>query len=289
MSLVVLLRSVVYRTALRVCLPVHRLVNFLVRTEVDQHQRLRPALRVFGFGENDPAVSEQISVASGARLGYTGGMKGRPQTVRCSGDQSRRDRHGANFSRAGFSLLELLIVVTILLLLITMYWGFSSRDNQGRQKQNCRNNLQKIYVAMEIYANEHAGKFPEIPGARTSAEALDVLVPRYTADTATFICPGSKDSPLPGGESLRKRKISYAYYMGRRKLDASEALMSDQQVDTLAKAPGQYVFSADGKPPGNNHGQSGGNFLFGDGRTESSPARSSFSLVLTQGVVLLNP
>jgi prepilin-type processing-associated H-X9-DG protein len=142
---------------------------------------------------------------------------------------------------------------------------------------------------MEIYATDHNGKFPELPDARTSAKALDVLVPRYTADTSSFICPGSKDSPLPSDASLLKRKISYAYYMGRRKPDAQEALASDKQVDTLAKVPGQNIFSADGKPPGNNHHQYGGNILFCDGRTEFSPARSSFSLGLTQGVVLLNP
>ena len=47
--------------------------------------------------------------------------------------------------------------------------------------------------------------------------------------------------------------------------------------------------AADGKPPGNNHHQYGGNFLFCDGRTESGPATAPFSLVFTQGVVLLNP
>ena len=142
---------------------------------------------------------------------------------------------------------------------------------------------------MEIYANDHAGKFPAAAGARTSEEALDALVPRYTVDTAVFICPGAKDSPLPAGESFRQHKISYAYYMGRRAADAQQVLMSDQQVDTRSKAAGEYAFSSTGKPPGNNHGKLGGNFLFCDGRVEAAPARVPFSLVLTQGVVLLNP
>jgi prepilin-type N-terminal cleavage/methylation domain-containing protein/prepilin-type processing-associated H-X9-DG protein len=215
-------------------------------------------------------------------------MKGRPQPVRCSGDKSRRGRCGVKFSLAAFSLIELLIVVVILLILTAMYWGSGSRGPQKKQLLDCRNNLQKIYVAMDIYANEHGGKFPDVSGARTSETALNLLVPRYTADTASFICPGSKDS-APPDESLLNRKTSYAYYMGRSRPNATEALMSDEQVNTLAKVPGQYAFSADGKPPGNNHRQYGGNFLFCDGRTESSPARVPFSLGLTQGVVLLNP
>jgi prepilin-type processing-associated H-X9-DG protein len=77
--------------------------------------------------------------------------------------------------------------------------------------------------------------------------------------------------------------------MGRRASDTADALMSDEQVDTLAKAAGQPAFSTTGKGPGNNHAKSGGNFLFVDGRVERSPAMTPFSLVLTQGVVLLNP
>jgi hypothetical protein len=37
-----------------------------------------------------------------------------------------------------------------------------------------------------------------------AARALDMLVPQYVADTSIFICPGSKDSDLTPGESLKK-------------------------------------------------------------------------------------
>lgn len=190
---------------------------------------------------------------------------------------------------AGFSVLELLFVIGIILLLASMYWGATSRSGQGQQQKNCQKNLQKIFIAMEIFAADHQENFPDVPGARTSGAALDGLVPRYTVDTRAFICPRSEDAALPAGESIAKRKISYAYYMGRRRTGAPEVLMSDQQVDTLAKAVGQAAFSISGAGPGNNHGKSGGNFLFGDGHAETTPARVPFSLALPPGVVLLNP
>ena len=174
-------------------------------------------------------------------------------------------------------------------MLTTIYWGFGSPSNQHRRKIACQENLQKIHVAMEIYANDFGGTFPVAAGARTSEEALAVLVPRYTADTGIFICPGSKDLPLPAGESFRDRKISYAYYLGQRPANPQGLLMSDRQTDTRPKGAGQYAFSETGKPPGNNHGKDGGNFLFCDGHVESTPARVAFSLAVTQGVVLLNP
>ena len=214
-------------------------------------------------------------------------MKRGPNTVRWSKVGFQRLQ---SVSSPGFSLIELLAVAAILLLLFVLYWGSSTSDNQKRQAQkDCQNHLQKIYMAMDIYANEHAGKFPEQTDAHTSEEALDALVPRYTVDTAMFICPGTKDPPLPAGQSFAQHKISYAYYMGCRAADSQQALMSDQQVNSQSKAPGEYAFSSTGKPPGNNHGKTGGNFLFCDGRAEPAPARTPFSLVLTQGIVLLNP
>jgi prepilin-type processing-associated H-X9-DG protein len=210
--------------------------------------------------------------------------------VRRSAERSRRLRLGEPSSPAGFSLIELLAVGAIVLLLFALYWGPGMSGNRQRELQKeCQTHLQKIFLGMNIYANDHAGRFPEVAGARTSEEALDMLVPRYTVDTAMFICPGSKGSPLPGGESFRQRRISYAYYMGCSQLAPGQVLMSDAQVDTNSKAVGQDAFSGTGKPPGNNHGKLGGNLLFCDGSTEAIPARLPFSLMLTQGVVLLNP
>ena len=191
--------------------------------------------------------------------------------------------------RAAFSLIELLITVAIILILTTLYFGPNNATRQRALKRACQKNLEKIYVSMEIYANEKGGRFPWVSNARTAEEALDVLVPKYTSDTSPFICPGSKDAALPQGESFRSRKISYAYYMGRYLTNAAQVLMSDAQIDTQAKSAGQPVFSTAGQPPGNNHRKSGGNFLFCDGHTDSSAAVASFPLGLTNGEVLLNP
>lgn len=199
-------------------------------------------------------------------------------------------RPTANPVRAGgFSLIELLITLTIMLILFTMMYGFGSRNNQMQQKKKCQANLQKIYVGLQIYANDSAGQFPVVTNARSSEDALDVLVPRYSSDTTIFVCPGSKDSPLPAGESLRQGRISYAYYMGHRSSESESVLLSDKQVDAQAKAPGQKVFSENGKSPGNNHHKYGGTFLFCDGNMKTSPSASPIALPLSTNIVLLNP
>ena len=216
-------------------------------------------------------------------------MKAFGQNGRIQANGFREVRRVLCPAQPGFSLVELLITLVLMLIMTTMMWGFGSSNRQRAEKKACQQNLSKIYLAMQIYANDYAGKLPETAEARTSEEALDVLVPRYTVDTSIFICPGGRDSALPEGESFRKRKISYAYYLGAHLNDAQQALMSDRQVNTQPKNAGDDAFSTTGKPPGNNHHKYGGNFLFCDGHMEMTPPRIPFSLATNQGVVLLNP
>jgi prepilin-type processing-associated H-X9-DG protein len=176
-----------------------------------------------------------------------------------------------------------------MLIVIVMLFGFSSQSNQERKIKACQNNLQKIYVALEIFAKEHQDAFPLKPDAKTSEEPLSALVPQYTVASDAFVCPGSKDSAIPSAESLLRRRISYAYFMGRRLTDTNEVLVTDKQVNTEAKREGERVFSTTGNAPGNNHHKYGGNYLFVDGHLQASAAHAPFSLIWTQGVVLLNP
>ena len=189
----------------------------------------------------------------------------------------------------GFSLIELMVVVAIMAIMGALLTSVTSSRHQRNQKERCADNLQKIYLALQIYANDYKGSLPANTNATTSEDALDALVPKYSADTTIFICPGGRDSQIPSGEPLSRHKISYAYYMGRR-LDKPEAvLLSDRQVNTESKFPGELVFSKDGKSPGNNHHKFGGNFLMADGSVQASGPQLTFSLAATPGVMLLNP
>lgn len=201
-----------------------------------------------------------------------------------------RKRHSrAHVHAEAFSLIELLITTAIIIVLYTMMFGFSARQNQLKQKAKCRSNLQKMYVSLQIYANDSRGMFPIVTNAKTSEDVLAGLVPRYSADNSIFICPGSKDKELKPGESLSTARISYAYYMGRNETNSSAVLMSDRQVNTNSKAVGELAFSDNGKKPANNHHKYGGSFLFCDGTMNSSAPVLDIPLPLTTNVVLLNP
>jgi prepilin-type processing-associated H-X9-DG protein len=187
-------------------------------------------------------------------------------------------------------MLELLIVVAIILVLFTLYFGGGTRGYQLKQIQNCSKNLENVYVALKIYATENNDRFPVLSTAKTSEGPLSQLVPRCTTGTEFFICPGSKDSKLPDAQPFADRTISYAYYMGHTTKDGAEQpLMSDRQVNGFPKLPGDLLFSQDGKRPGANHKKYGGNVLFCDGNIQSSTPVSAFTLTNAPNTTLLNP
>ena len=192
----------------------------------------------------------------------------------------------------GFSLIELLITLALLCVLSVMLYGFGSASHQRSQKKLCADNLQKIYLAMQIYANDFGGRLPQNTNAVTSEDVLDELVPRYTADTSIFICPGGRDAQIPSGEPLRKHKISYAYYMG------TGSLITGRPPDCVdvrpagehrAEARGRIGFFPERKTARQQPSQIRRQFsLFRRQRAGDRPLLP-FSLAFTQGVVLLNP
>jgi prepilin-type N-terminal cleavage/methylation domain-containing protein len=192
--------------------------------------------------------------------------------------------------RGGFSLVELLIVVALMVVMYVMLLSPSAHSYQMRQISACAGNLQNIYVALKTYSIDANGGLPAVTNAAASEAPLSLLIPRYTTGTAYFICPGCGDAKLPDAKPFADRRISYAYYMGRGLGDgADQPLLSDRQVNTLSKAPGDPIFSADGRKPGANHNKYGGNVMFCDGGTRMSKPASEFALTNGPAVILLNP
>ena len=195
----------------------------------------------------------------------------------------------ARFSAGGFSLLEMLLTLVLMIVATVLMTGHLTISGRQHALVNCQNNLQKIYLALSLYKTDNGG-FPFLPEAKTSAEPLSLLVPKSTTMTEIFICPLTKDKALPEAESFATRKISYAYYMGRTTNDDPGTIIaSDAQVDSSPKSAGQPIFSSDGTRPGNNHGKDGGYLMSCGGEVVASGPKASRDLLFPAAVRLLNP
>ena len=189
----------------------------------------------------------------------------------------------------GFSLVELLVVMAIVLVLYASMYGPSSASGQAKRRAQCAQQLQQMHLMLTLFAGEHDGAFPAARGS-TSEGALSQLVPLYTTDTSVFICPGSGHAALPGAQPFADRRISYAYCAGlKRDADPAAMLVADALANTRAKLNGDTLFSTTGSAPGNNHRTSGGNILFVDGHVEMPGPIAPRALPIPPGATLLNP
>ena len=189
-----------------------------------------------------------------------------------------------------FSLIELMLVLLVVMILTILSVGRISGSNRDKIKNQCQGNLQKIFLSATIYMNDNKGNFPVVKGAEHSEEPLSLLIPRYSTLTEMFICPGSGDRALPEGESFARRRISYAYYMGRTNNEGpDEVIASDRQVNTSPKKAGQQIFSDKGKKPGANHSKYGGCYVTLSGESGGSRSFADRDFLFGTNVTLLNP
>jgi prepilin-type N-terminal cleavage/methylation domain-containing protein len=190
-----------------------------------------------------------------------------------------------------FSLIELLCVMGILLVLFALSFGVGGRDRQRVRQEECRANLMLVHQALRIAATDHAERYPATNGAASSDVVLQGLVPRYSSRVDIFRCPGRTRDPFTGGSATTKHfRNHFAYAMGRTTADGAEDwLLSDEQVDTRPKRPGDPLFADKDDGIGSNHGAHGGSALFCDGHAEASPPRAKFAVSLPPGGAILNP
>ena len=187
-------------------------------------------------------------------------------------------------------MIELLISTALVATAYVVVLGPGSALGQKSRKAKCVQQLEQMHQALSLYAAEHDGAFPSVPGATTAEAPLSLLVPLYTSDTSVFICPGTGRGALPAGQPFADRKISYAYSSGLRREAAPGAiLVADALTDTLGKREGEALFSTQGSGPGSNHRRYGGNVLFVDGHVETFPATAPRELRPPAGAALLNP
>ena len=137
-------------------------------------------------------------------------------------------------SRRGFSLVELLVLLAILVILLSILVPFLLRSRETERRVRCTDNLRAIQNALKTYATANGNNLPRVtyePGrnptgyvAFTGAESTDpfargstvrandvtaslwLLVREGLVPPSRFVCPSSDATPDPLAQAGREVK-----------------------------------------------------------------------------------
>ncbi|MBM4049250.1 MAG: type II secretion system protein, partial [Planctomycetes bacterium] len=125
---------------------------------------------------------------------------------------SRRRSFGAQAARRdGFTFIEMLVVVGIIVTLVSILMPWVASSREAARRAVCQSNLHQIYVALGVYFNDFkslpdqptdplspsltALMVAELPGSRRRPVGLGLLYPVHISDARIFYCPSSNVRP----------------------------------------------------------------------------------------------
>lgn len=206
----------------------------------------------------------------------------------------------AGTSHAGFTLIEILIVIGIIALLAGLLFPVFGRARENGKRTSCASNLKQIGLGMMLYVQDNGRRFPPAPTDADGAHGWSfALANRMKKQDAIFQCPSEPDKL-----NFTDYWINYdlqGFHEVRLHAPSSIIMSGDGDGHTVEYAI--YTPATSPTPTGNSdvlqwdasadyavRHLGGANYLFVDGHvkwlnpdqvnTSSAPGGSTFTLIV---------
>ncbi len=175
--------------------------------------------------------------------------------------------------RGGFTLVELLVVMTIMAILAGLLFPALVGGGKTRDKAICMSNMNQLCKFISQYARDK-DVYPE--GARWmgSSSVEDGPLGRYTKEPKIYVCPADTDlkAALKRGSSQRLTSYAYNSWFDRKpfsvSVDMSRAVLFMEPRVSGGGGTMQTSFQGSGAPRLTDRHNGGGLIAFGDAHVE---------------------
>jgi prepilin-type N-terminal cleavage/methylation domain-containing protein/prepilin-type processing-associated H-X9-DG protein len=183
---------------------------------------------------------------------------------------------GERSARHGFSLVELLVTISIIGILIGLLLPAVMYAREAGRRATCLSRLQQIGLAMQSYVDTQGqrGVFPYaaiLPSVTPNRPSLvQVLAPYIESSEPIFRCPSDVDSSVDDDDQTyyEKEGLSYEYPASRLEGKRRPQLLVDSRGEPVASSSEvwlSYDFEAFHALPGT---QGSRNFVYLDGHAQ---------------------
>lgn len=185
----------------------------------------------------------------------------------------------ARVALSAFTLVELLVVIGIIGLLIGILLPVMGRAREQARRTACLSNLRQLAQAMLLYAGTHRDRLPNTNPPQTTSDydstnaVLVALNRDFVRSPAVFHCPADEDDVPQSIDTAdyvlpNSARVSYEFYSPFWEPEYGPKLTK------IKLAPLAWDLNGAGQPqPSQNHGDKGGNVVFGDGHATWQEAR----------------
>ncbi len=142
--------------------------------------------------------------------------------------------------RKKFTLIEILVTISIISILISMLIPSLSRSRNRAKQMNCISNMKQIGVAIELYAGDNLTYYPVedwTAGGPIEEYWTQKVKTYYLSDTSPpgdpirFLgCPGMSPGPLFDVDTNAKSNYMTNFYLNRQDNTTPASLKNDQLV-----------------------------------------------------------